>query len=69
MGIVEGFVTGAATQLGHECVKRHADDIAKTVETAKNKMESVVEKGWENDYQAGGISSWNSQEEQEFEPA
>ena len=65
MAIVEGFATGVATGLGHECVKRHADDIAEFAAATIETMETAVEEGWKKDYEAGGISSWNSQAEPE----
>lgn len=52
------FLTGLSEELGHECIRRHSDDI-----------QEVIDEGWQRDYEADGVSSWFHQDDEEVEPA
>ena len=52
------FLESVAEELGHECIRRHADDI-----------QEAIDEGWRRDYEAGGISSVFNDDDEEVEPA
>ncbi len=56
--VTAAFLSGAADQLGHECISRHADDIQKTLNTAQESMNKSIDEGWDRDNNASGYSSW-----------
>jgi hypothetical protein len=60
-----GFVAGAAGAVGHRCGEHIADALEETAKSA----EKAWNEGWERDYEAGGISSWGSESNEEVEPA
>jgi|GEM_PF-5390861 len=51
--IVTVALTAAADQLGHECVRQHANDLVR-----------IEQEAWQRDFEAGGISSWSRNNEQ-----
>lgn len=63
------LVAGAANALGHECVRRHKDDIAQAAEKVGQSTKQAWDDGWQRDYEAGGISSLGNKKETGLEPA
>jgi hypothetical protein len=45
---------------GAECLRRHGDDMQKAGEKAVKEAQKVIDEGWKQDYEAGGVSSWGS---------
>ncbi len=62
---ITSFVAGAAGAVGHRCGEHIADALEETAKSA----EKAWDEGWERDYEAGGISSWGSESNEEVEPA
>jgi hypothetical protein len=62
---ITSFVAGAAGAGGHRCGEHIADALEETAKSA----EKAWDEGWERDYEAGGISSWGSESNEEVEPA
>jgi len=58
---VSAFMVGAAEELGHECIRRHADDIHQALNATKKAVDSAIDEGWERDREAGGLSSWGEE--------
>lgn len=55
---------GVAGTVTHECIKEHREDIRKGINHVKNE----VDKGWQRDCEAGGVTSWRNKQT-EVEPA
>lgn len=55
------FVMAAADELGHECIRRHADDIHQALDATRKAVDSAIDEGWKRDHEAGGLSSWGEE--------
>jgi hypothetical protein len=47
---------GFAKKMGEKAAEKYGDSIMKSAENTAKKVVETVDKGWESDYNAGGIS-------------